>query len=89
MRKQFVLFEPGGRQIRGYSYGKLVERRYIDIVPTTIASADRDQFIQLVEQQQLTEEELSQCRIGYVDENGVGTYSSWEEFLDPATAEPG
>ncbi|MCY4020343.1 MAG: hypothetical protein OXG39_13125 [Chloroflexi bacterium] len=89
MRKQFVLFEPGGRQISGYSYGKLVERRYIDVVRTGIESPDRDEFIQLVEQQQLTEEELSECRIGYVDENGVGTYSSWEEFLDPATAEPG
>ena len=31
---RYVLFEPGGRQVSGYSYGKLVERRYIDLVPT-------------------------------------------------------
>ena len=85
MRKQFVLFKPGGRQISGYSYGKLVERRYIDVVRTGIESPDRDEFIQLVEQQKLTDEELSECRIGYVDENGVGEYCSWLEFLDPAT----
>lgn len=88
-RKMYVLYEPGGNLVRGFAYGKLVEVRYIDVVPTKIVSPDRDEFIQLVEQQQLTEEELSECRIGYVDENGVGTYSSWEEFLDPATAEPG
>ncbi len=84
MRKQFVLFKPGGRQISGYSYGKLVERRYIDVVPTKIASPDRDKFIQMVEQQQLTDEELRECRIGYVDDKGVGTYCSWQEFLDLA-----
>ena len=85
MRKKYVLFKPGGRQVSGYSYGKLVERRYIDIIPTEIASPDRDTFIQLVEKQQLTDEELRECRIGYVDDNGVGDYSSWQEFLDVAT----
>lgn len=85
MRKEFVLFKPGGRQISGYSYGKLVERRYIDVVPTSIASPDRDEFIQLVDEQQLTDEELRECRIGYVDNNGVGTYYGWQEFLDLVT----
>jgi len=85
MRKQFVLFKPGGRLISGYSYGKLVERRYIDIVRTGIESPDRDEFIRLVERQQLTDEELSECRIGYVDENGVGEYHGWQEFLDLKT----
>ncbi len=84
MRKQFVLFQPGGKQISGYSYGKLVERRYIDIVPTNIASPDRDTFIQIVEQQ-LSDEELRECRIGYVDDNGVGAYYGWQEFLDLQT----
>lgn len=84
-RKQYVLYEPGGRQVRGFAYGKLVEVRYIDVVPTKIASPDREDFIQRVEQAQLTEEELRECRIGYVDDKGVGTYCSWQEFLDPAT----
>ncbi|MCY4538537.1 MAG: hypothetical protein OXE52_09950 [Chloroflexi bacterium] len=84
-RKTYVLYEPGGNLVRGFAYGKLVEVRYIDVVRTGIESPDRDEFIQLVEQQQLTDEELSECRIGYVDENGVGEYCSWLEFLDPAT----
>jgi len=83
-RKQFVLYEPGGRVARGFAYGKLVEVRYIDVVRTGIESADRDAFIQLVEQAQLSEEELRECRIGYVDDKGVGTYHGWQEFLDMA-----
>ncbi len=84
-RKQFVLFKPGGRVVRGYSYGELTEVRYLDVVPIGIESPDRDEFIQLVEQAQLTEEELRECRIGYVDDKGVGDYCSWQEFLDIAT----
>lgn len=83
--KTYALFEPGGRQVRGFSYGKLVEVRYLDVVPTGIESPDRDEFIQLVEQAQLTEEELRECRIGYVDDKGVGEYCSWQEFLDMTT----
>lgn len=81
MGKIFALFKPGGRQISGYSYGKLVERRYIDVVRAGIESPERDEFIQRVEQARLTDEELRECRIGYVDDNGIGTYYSWEEFL--------
>ncbi len=84
-RKQFVLYEPGGRVARGFAYGKLVEVRYVDVVRTGIKSPDRDEFIKLVEQAQLTEEELRECRIGYVDDKGVGEYSSWQEFLDMTT----
>jgi len=80
-RKKYVLYEPGGRQVRGFAYGKLVEVNYIDVVRTDIESPERDEFIQLVEQAQLAKEELSECRIGYVDDNGVGTYCSWKEFL--------
>ena len=82
--KKYALFKPGGRVVRGISYGKPVEVRYIDVVRTGIQSPDRDEFIQLVEQAQLSEEELQECRIGYVDEKGVGTYSDWQEFLDMA-----
>ena len=84
-RKQFVLFEPGGRVVRGYSYGKLTEVRYIDVVRTGIESPDRDEFIQLVKQQQLSDEEWRECRIGYVDDNGAGAYYGWQEFLDLQT----
>ena len=83
-RKQFVLYKPGGRVVRGYSYGNLTEVRYLDVVPTGIESPDRDEFIQLVEQAQLTEDDLRECRIGYVDDKGVGDYCSWREFLDMA-----
>ena len=84
-RKQFVLFKPGGRVVRGYSYGELTEVRYLDVVPIGVESPDRDEFIQLVEQAQLSEEELRECRIGHVDDKGVGDYCSWQEFLDMAT----
>lgn len=83
-RKQFVLYEPGGRVARGFAYGQLVEVRYVDVVRTDIQSPDRGEFIQLVEQARLTEDELGDCRIGYVDENGVGEYCGWQEFLDMA-----
>ncbi|MCY3865834.1 MAG: hypothetical protein OXG68_10395 [Chloroflexi bacterium] len=84
-RKRFVLFKPGGRVVRGYSYGELTEVRYLDVVPIGIESPDRDEFIQLVEQAKLTDEELRECRIGYVDDKGVGDYCSWQEFLDMTT----
>lgn len=71
--------------MRGYSYGELTEVRCLDVVPIGIESPERDEFIQLVEQAQLTEEELRECRIGYVDDKGVGDYCSWQEFLDIAT----
>ncbi len=82
--KTYVLYEPGGRVARGFAYGKLVEVRYVDVVRTDVASPDRDEFIHLVEQAQLTEEDLRECRVGYVDDNGVGNYCDWQEFLDIA-----
>lgn len=82
--KKYALYEPGGRVARGFAYGKLVEVRYVDVVRTDVASPDRDEFIHLVEQAQLSEEELRECRVGYVDDNGVGNYYDWQEFLDKA-----
>ncbi len=73
-------------RIRGYDDGQLAEVRYIDVVRSEIASPDRQQFIKLVQQAQLTDEDLSDCRIGYVDANGVGDYASWQKFLDMKTA---
>ena len=81
-RKKYVLYEPGGHMARGFAYGKLVEVRYVDVVRTDIESPDREEFIKLVKLQRLTDEDLGECRIGYVDEKGVGTYSDWQEFLD-------
>ena len=80
--RTYALFKPGGRVVRGISYGKLVEVRYVDVVRTDIESPDREEFIKLVNSQQLTEEDLRECRIGFVDDNGVGEYCSWQEFLD-------
>jgi hypothetical protein len=84
-RKQYVLYEPGGNVARGFAYGKLVEVRYVDVIPTGIESPDREEFIALVKAQELSDEDLRECRIGYVDDKGVGEYCSWQEFLDLAT----
>ena len=83
--RKYVLYEPGGRQARGFAYGKLVEVRYVDVVRTDIESPDRDEFIKLVKSQQLTDEDLGECRIGFVDDKGVGDYCSWQEFLAMTT----
>ena len=80
-RKRYVLYEPGGRLARGFAYGKLVEVRYIDVVRTDIQSLDRKELIQLIKQAQLTKEDLRECRVGYVDDNGVGDYFDALEFL--------
>jgi len=72
--KKYVLFVPGGRQVRAYSYGKLVEVRYIDVLPTGIESPDRDLFLQKLRQKNLSDDYLRDCRVGYVDDNGVGIY---------------
>lgn len=84
-RKQYALFKPGGNVVRGFRYGKLVEVRYVDVVRTGIESPDREEFISMVKAQQLTDEDLRECRIGYVDDKGIGEYFSWQEFLDVAT----
>ncbi len=75
------MFEPGGRQVRGYDYGKLVEVRYIDVVPTGIEAPERETFLQQIRQQRLSEEYLRACRVGYVDDNGVGIYCDAYDFV--------
>ena len=67
--------------VRGISYGKLVEVRYLDVVRTGIESPNLAEFITLLEQQRLSEEDLRECRVGHVDENGVGLYYDPLEFL--------
>ena len=86
--RQFALFKPGGRVARAYSYGKLTETRYLDVIRMGVESADRDDFIKQVEALRLSDEQMDELRIGYVDENDVGLFYDWQEFLDmqPQTA---
>ena len=81
--KMYALFEPGGRQVRGFSYGKLVEVRYIDVVRTDTESANREKFIEMLRdtQNEMEPSMFRQCRIGHVDENDVGQYFDPLEFL--------
>ena len=78
--QKYVLYEPGGRQARGFAYGKLVEVRYVDVVRTDIESGEREGFLEMLEP--LQREYLRDCRVGYVDEIGVGDYCDALDFLD-------
>ncbi len=78
--KRYVLFEPGGRQVRGYSYGELVEVRYIDVISTGIEAADRKVFLRKLRSED--RDYLKGCRVGYVDDRGAGNYCNALEFLD-------
>ena len=84
--KQFVLYEPGGLKIRGYDKGQLVETRYIEVVPSEIESPDRDAFLKLLTAAQ--RDDLEYCRVGYVDDNGVGVYCGALGFLDGTETVP-
>ncbi len=83
VRKQYVLYVLGGRQVSSYSFGKLVERRYIDLIPSEIASQDLNAFLVMLRdaQNEMDETAFSQSRVGHVDENGVGRYYDACEFL--------
>jgi len=84
--KQYVLYEPGGLKIRGYDNGQLIETRYIEVVPTDTKSPDRDNFLQLLTE--LQRDDLEYCRVGYVDDNGVGVYCGALGFLDGTETVP-
>ena len=81
---KYVLFEPGGRQVSGYSYGKLVERRYIDIVRAGVESTCKEEFLNHLRDanERFGVEKLRECRVGYVDDNGAGVYFDALEFLE-------
>ncbi|MCY3978760.1 MAG: hypothetical protein OXG23_11740 [Chloroflexi bacterium] len=83
MRKRYVLYVLGGRQVSSYSFGKLVERRYIDLIPSEIASQDLNAFLVMLRdaKNEMDETAFSQSRVGHVDENGVGRYYDACEFL--------
>lgn len=84
--KQYVLYEPGGQKIRGYDNGQLVETRYIEVVPTEIKSPDRDSFLESLAA--MPRVDLEYCRVGYVDDNGVGVYCAALGFLDGTETVP-
>ena len=81
---RYVLFEPGGLTFSGYEYGKLVERRYIELERTDIQSANLEEFLRLLRAalDRYGVERLNDCRVGYVDDNGVGKYYDPIEFLE-------
>ena len=80
---RYVLFEPGGLTFSGYEYGKLVERRYIELERTDIQSANQEEFLRLLRAtlDRYGVDRLNDCRVGYVDDNGVGNYYDPVEFL--------
>ena len=84
--KQYVLYEPGGLKVRGFDKGQLVETRYIEVVPTSVKSPDREEFVTLLVEQ--GRDDLEYCRVGYVDENGVGVYCGAVGFLDGSETVP-
>lgn len=84
--KQYVLYEPGGLKIRGYDNGLLIETRYIEVVPTDLKSPDRDAFLELLGE--VNRDELENCRVGFVDANGVGNYCGALGFLDGTETVP-
>lgn len=84
--KEYVLYEPGGLKIRGYDNGQLVETRYIEVVPTEVKSPDREAFVKLLREQE--RDDLKYCRVGYVDENGVGVYCGAVDFLNGTESVP-
>ena len=80
---KYVLFEPGGLTASGYSFGKLVEVRYLEVVRSGIESYSRQDFL-LKLRASLDEfgtDRIRECRVGYVDGNGVGDYYDALEFL--------
>ncbi|MDE2776011.1 MAG: hypothetical protein OXI77_08740 [Chloroflexota bacterium] len=83
IRKQYVLYVLGGRQVSSYSFGKLVQRRYIDLIPSEIASQDLNAFLVMLRdaQNEMDTAGFSQSRVGHVDNNGVGQYYDAREFL--------
>ena len=84
MKKYFRLYRPGGRHVSGYRFGKLVQRRYIDLVATDTASPDLETFLEMLREVhgETDDETFGQCRVGYVDDKGVGLYYDPLEFLE-------
>lgn len=82
-KSKYVLFEPGGLTASGYSFGKLVEVRYLEVVRSGIESYDRQDFLRQLRAAlaEFGAEKIRECRVGFVDDNGVGDYYDALEFL--------
>lgn len=80
---KYVLFEPGGKTMSGYSFGKLVEVRYLEVVRSGIESYSRQDFLLQLRAalDEFGTDRIRECRVGYVDDNGVGDYYDALEFL--------
>ncbi len=80
---QYVLFELGGRTVRGFEDGKLVEVRYLEVVRSGIESYSRQDFLLQLRAalDEFGTDRICECRVGYVDGNGVGDYYDALEFL--------
>lgn len=80
---KYVLFEPGGKTMSGYSFGKLVEVRYLEVVRSGIESYNRQDFLLQLRAalDEFGTDRIRECRVGYVDDNGVGDYYDALEFL--------
>lgn len=80
---KYVLFEPGGKTMSGYSFGKLVEVRYLEVVRSGIESYSKQDFLLQLRAalDEFGTDRIRECRVGYVDDNGVGDYYDALEFL--------
>ena len=80
---KYVLFEPGGRTVRGFEDGKLVEVRYLEVVRSGIESYSKQDFLLQLRAalDEFGTDRIRECRVGYVDDNGVGDYYDALEFL--------
>ncbi len=69
--------------MRGYSFGKLVEVHYLEVVRSGIAAYSKQDFpLQLrAALDEFGTDRIRDCRVGYVDDNGVGNYYDALEFL--------
>ena len=82
-KPKYVLYEPGGLTASGYSFGKLVEVRYLEVVRSGIESYDKQDFLEQLRAaiEEFGTEKIRECRVGFVDDNGVGDYYDALEFL--------
>ena len=82
-KPKYVLFEPGGLTASGYSFGRLVEVRYLEVVRSGIESYSKQEFLLQLRAalDEFGTDRIRECRVGYVDDNGVGDYYDALDFL--------
>lgn len=82
-KPKYALFEPGGLTVSGYSFGKLVQVRYLEVVRSGIESYNKQDFLVQLRAAlaEFGADRIRECRVGFVDDNGVGDYYDALEFL--------